>query len=1013
MAASSAAMAMVNDNEKPASSAAMAMVNDNEKPASSTAMVIEKLPTYYYGQVELGADTINIIIQYSIQDGKRVLIDVLKNSYIEIPEGAPESHYITSLIGLYGITTFEGFSQYPNMSNTDAEMYFKTFLAQCNPEPIIPVILGQTRYFYKDTEEVDEERVEIEQPGGSVVIEEFADNAHIYYDAPDILSIECKSPGTICKFINPITKEEYEKLPLETIYIEEKREEAIKRIERLVPITNASISNWESFFHSSQSVFVTLWEGFQPLKITKDILTNIEVNFAKHLSFDYPFINDDIKKIVVPESANNKAVAKSLNNQFKNNTRKDNGKRTNVDLERIKSRFNVVSFIRSYIDLYHDITILGKKYCPKLYQYFLATIPDSEDKAYLYHKISEINDGPKKIFTNSGEISQTKCKRAIDELVDEFIVFLHKENIKTNPIKKENALVMSASIENPTELNLLINELIKSGVMGFYIESANNDIGKKMLGYNIKPNGKPAFPTFNLKIGEWDAGSGFTGKKIGGVPDNIPFYPKLTMFGLYNIEVTDDNRYLKVLDNNDTELFKIKGPERLSVNRITLTTDSTLLRGVTSNDDSKIKKIDTIKTEDMKEGLSPDDKKLALISLKTWTDLIQIKSISDLMSIDESPKLLTVIYDGLCESTARLYGLGHVLKTEGKVVSYYNYNINSRKLDTPKRQHKERIQNYIKNNIPNFQEYLNQWFRVRIAIIQSINISNYDPVLYFVTELFKENYEIAMNKSIELLYNIENMDIRLVPDTIVDYIEAITSSASLLGDFFDTNNKFDIAIQRIDSVGTRGDINLFIEAYDFVKQQIVNTFSTADELKLRSMIAATFAYVFLKSKKLSQYLNKLESIKKTVLHLSVLKLSKNYTKPIIQRNFGVNTKYPNMYNRDQLLTSIQRIKILKDSGKLYVNDSQRLREIIDIQIACNYLLAIPHYREYIIKVSVGSTDHLIPKLAFSNIIELVGQEIHSLISPNATGRILYFGGKKLARTHKRKQKKRKTYKKRK
>ena len=134
------------------------------------------------------------------------------------------------------------------------------------------------------------------------------------------------------------------------------------------------------------------------------------------------------------------------------------------------------------------------------------------------------------------------------------------------------------------------------------------------------------------------------------------------------------------------------------------------------------------------------------------------------------------------------------------------------------------IQYNIKTNIRLFRDYLKKWFNQRISALQYIYDNIYDPVMFFISKLFIEKYISANVKATELLLNIRETDIKLIPNSLNDYIESISSSATLLGDLLDYISKFNSAIEMIETIRPRINPKDFLEIYNYVQQQITNTF---------------------------------------------------------------------------------------------------------------------------------------------------------------------------------------------
>lgn len=775
---------------------------------------------------------------------------------------------------------------------------------------------------------------------------------------------------------------------------------------RLLPVTFPPVTTVDSFEGQFKTYLRSYIIAPDKYYTKDDILEKINETFGKHVSFK--IFNSIIEKISVEETAAEQIDQQALLNVFP----------LTSDL------FILINFFRSYVDLYHDILEKGNSYCEEFATKFKARLPAGPLLNMYNNFMKEITDRDSefRIKTDSGKINQTRCKKFVEHLTDFFIDNLPK-SISFIPKRKENAIIMSASFDNDIEMGELFKTLRADGVDKFYVESANNKIGSKLVS-----NG---FSLCDLTLGKWDAGSGYSGAApiiVGPAgPIIVPNIP-VDMFGLINVSVSPDNTKL-VCALSGAPILEVSGPTKLSVNRIMTTVGGGIIRGSEDAD------ITPITTNPQITLASTSDQRLSLVSLKTWTDLIQIITISN-SQINKNGinpiKILTVIYDGLCETTARMFGLGPVLKTEGKIVTYYNYNLTSRILNTGQIKIKNQLKKFILTDISGggvsgkslLHEYVKYWFNQKIETLKGINSTFYDPTIYFVTKLFIQKYTEAYKKSINILSNIESTDIKLLPNYLDEYIEAITGSAPLLGDFFDYIKIFNDAIDLVNNLTPRAPggpsqlVFIFLNAYDTVQQQIVNTFGNSTELELRSMVATTFAYVFVKSRAHDQFFTSLDTIKTQIISNPAI-----ISGFIIKKNIGAEK-----YNSANLLNRYLPL-ISKTNTDSPSEITKRLINIADIELACQVLLSLPPlvspsgviitnntsrgpvpitYKYYIKEVGERPLISLQPAFAFSNINKAVEDAIKSL-----QGEGKYKGGKKLARTHKRKQKKRKTYKKRK
>lgn len=549
----------------------------------------------------------------------------------------------------------------------------------------------------------------------------------------------------------------------------------------------------------------------------------------------------------------------------------------------LKNRMKFVRFIklyyfyRSYIDLYHDILKYGDIYCKYIYQEFINSKFFSEYPEYSSEELSKekeefekaIQNINKTIKTSGNEINQNKCKELLETLVDRFIAELHSIGITWIPKKKEEARVNAYNITQKCELDNLIKLLEHDGIDTFYVESANSSIGKKLV------EGKMNLS--DIQIGEWDAGSGFKkgnlkilleqsgGGKTKRQQENTLRMPPtkkakkgekvisinnstLELFNLFTVIVSKDNKTLSCsYDNLDTEIEIKNGPQKLSVNAILKALGYPPLRSSSSSSDDekkitdlqiKIIKNDIINSNSTNKGIRISPYNAMLVSLKTWTDLIQIVSLSlsKNIIIDDSGipfKTACIISDRLCETTARMYGLGHVLLNQTNIITYYNYDINSRQLTKEQIAAKLNMYYTILKHKSYIIEYIDNWFDEKIVFMKDVINNTTEPRLYFILLLLINSYTKNKGNYIKYLdlYNIENditLDIlKQVPNTITKLFENITETSLLMGDFQELEISFSDSLKGLDTLSSRGGIEMvdnFLDTYSSIKQIIVNTY---------------------------------------------------------------------------------------------------------------------------------------------------------------------------------------------
>lgn len=947
---------------------------------------------YYYNSYEEEDNTNNgkvwtvvknILIQTTVIEPYRYIIDVLTGNYTSVPSSSNEAT-IRSAIHRFLETTHGSSFNVAELkpiahAGIKDDYNFTYFLERCSPLPILPVILGEKRYFIKaeiedvieeeeneeeeenkeeeNKEEENEDEEDKEDYGANQIFSNSAFEEDV--EAPQTLISQCtytQTEGGNCKFIDPILKTLCPDSVFRTVtYIEKSKEDYDKIINRLktIPVPPSATLN--------DTIYMELGPRFDVTNksITK-VIDVIQEKFGKHISLDekQKTINDKIAA----------AAARTANGRP---THHDSALTNSISkfiaakpdpvplLTRMSDDiggneyFKVISFLRSYIDLYHDIETYATYYLDLYYNEFIKTISPVA-KAFLDIQIKIINDS---IFTGSGNVSQKRCREEIERITDLFIKYLHEHHhIKTNPIEKENARIISASIDNPIELQALIHTLTADRVEGFYVESANNNIGEILV--------KAGVPLYNLTIGDWDAGSGYSGGKskpkpeitqigsagAGAVAPNIVPNMLTDMFGLFRVSVAPDNNVLRVSypgtepPKPPTPLIQITPRQKLSVNKLLIAAGESAIRGTEDTKPAPLQ----FEYLDPAVG-SEAVKSSAIIPLKPWTDLIQIKTLS-------GKKILTIISDILCESTARMYELYHVLLCQGKIVTYYSYNSNSRNLTELQLRNRVYLRDFINKNTNWIKKYLKLWFLQRINTLKQLMTISYDPILFFISKAFIDRYTKSYIKSFKLVNTVLTVDIQSIPDTLDKYIESVSSSATLLADLLELYFNFKTAIDEIGKVGARGDKEIFLNAYKKTQQLIINTFKTDDAsdnpITLRAMVASTFAYYFIKNPRYEVFLTKLDDLKLAMIRELYGWSLRNVTDEYKVNRVGIY--YPTEFNASlpkiKLLSEIKTIdkenvdkeNVDKENiDKENVDKENVLRSIVDIQIAIQTLLTDP------------------------------------------------------------------------
>lgn len=680
----------------------------------------------------------------------------------------------------------------------------------------------------------------------------------------------------------------------------------------------------------------------------------------------------------------------------------------------------VFNFLRSYVDLYHDILIQGSVICEPIRQHFethmLQSLQDLAKSAYMYY-MTQIWKGANKIFRISGHINQTNCGIILEELTDKFIELLHQAGIKWIPKTSQESFIKTtilASKENPLKATLnnaavkdLIKELNRNAVNGFYVESAMSDIGQLLT-----DNG---FPRADIEIGKWDAGSGFSkgplSVSIGPLPRaNAPTNLTLDnqiirLFNIYDIVISPDNKNLDINVNGITIASISGGPKLLSVNSLLTAANLNPVRG-----DSPGSKLGI---EIAGGAALSQQTQCGIVSLKTWTDLIQIVTLSESKKIKEGGvgpnlKIAVVISDALCEITARMYGIGHVIKNTKGILTYNCYDNNARSLDPKEVNIRLELKASIMTNIgPDgiLTSYINRWFDQRINYLNWVSTITIDPSIYFTSYLYKDIYSKNKENALKELNNIANVDLKNLPSTLNVYIESITQASSTLGSLLEQMDMFDKALSNINELRSRVEKDNYLTAYNAIQTEICRTFKDTDAQELRILVATTIASAIMKKNGPDRFFVSLNSIKQEMINDVSVNIS--IDKKQINDNIGSGNRYR---NKDYIKGYTTRIKniytylIRPDINRVELaNDilnicdvELALLELLKLQVrgkqnAQNAVDRVITYEKYVKRISSSIGFPLraaIPQFSFNSIRIEVGARIKGYINAS-----VYSGGR--------------------
>lgn len=638
---------------------------------------------------------------------------------------------------------------------------------------------------------------------------------------------------------------------------------------------------------------------FDVIQFTENILDNVEDifnTFNESLKIYEVYEETPIKtntNIILPEITFDKPTTLySFINNFSEDIQK-----------KIHAVILCFSLIRSYIDFYHDYEHLAYKN--------LNYIKTLLAKSKIFNDIKDIVafDGisvsnylsqnldfiDKQAVTSSGNVNQTTCKKLCKFFMEKYCQVMISYGVYWLTPNKETALICSAKTfidtdenGNPIpnkEIDALIDNLTEDGIQTFYTETDKSHISEIFL-----ENG------FNMIVshsGKRDAGSGFSEKTALNKNKNVKFIniyrehvntdiditnriikndrkytilnndlhlPSQYLFiDLFNIALDNDekknNLILINIDESKVTLnsFKNNDVERLSINAVLETVGMPQLRGEGNASPLQHKKIEN----------NSDTCKVGILSLKTFTDFIQLLDVYDVK--DSGIRSIFITLDMLCEDSAMIFGLP-TIRSESGFASYYCYDtryhiINPEYLERKKniflrivsnhelliKQIKQNIFNPIKSYLESISKFhfnpaiyygsnflLNEIIEIELSAMKKINdvVEKYiffktnnnniadinylklfpldnDSYSVWAAELFKKNIDPKTK------LNEFNGDFDL-------YMEQICEFSRIKGTFINTSNLFMEKFNFIRNIENRTQPDEFKKIYYNIKQELIN-----------------------------------------------------------------------------------------------------------------------------------------------------------------------------------------------
>ena len=456
----------------------------------------------------------------------------------------------------------------------------------------------------------------------------------------------------------------------------------------------------------------------------------------------YKNINNAYVSIITPDAnaanAANAATAATAANAVY--TPRISNNKTIEDLYRVCEFLrSYIDYHHDFDDRCSDIILYIKNEFESIYfdSRNSNTIIHKKTNEFYTHWLNVIDTPIKGIKSSTGTVIDSHCQFIMEAMIEDFLnikaihdavpwipstkiqgkQYTFNQNYVRDPYMKISHPVKykKMKLANDIEISRLIKEhLSRDGVEVIAVESTCTS--KEMLCL-ARPKDRDFSSEIRLAlldIGKWDAGSGVLADcktiEFVSTPNDVCNVsnknqltigvnyqiPPIIMFGIAKVTIYDNNTRLRVSSKTNKEIYiEIQGPIELSVDLILATIERDTLRIAKHKKElSKIQFIESATLQIQQNRQMIVSAYLTL--LKTYTDLVQIRFLSSYKplnihqmmqqsskriprNIQVGPiKIGMVIYDKLCEITAWLYGLGHVLLTnKDRSVVYNSYDIRS------------------------------------------------------------------------------------------------------------------------------------------------------------------------------------------------------------------------------------------------------------------------------------------------------------------------------------------------
>ncbi|NDB60496.1 hypothetical protein EB001_18905, partial [bacterium] len=554
--------------------------------------------------------------------------------------------------------------------------------------------------------------------------------------------------------------------------------------------------------------------------------------------------------------------------------------------EPLRNLYTVAEFLRSYIDFHHDYKYMAYNLILPIRDRFEENILPSIGAQRLYKQkkyitleqwynnwIDKLEDPKKGIYCaeNDGiwNVSETRCRELLNNLIDELLEFAQNpDNVTPDGVINWIPLThMIAEVAPPftvrsvsgsnerydaTAITALRTLLNNKGVTQCFAESLGNGFYNSFL-TALSKDGKTGMQNVIMPVAAWDGGSGFTRKHnvilsidqpISSIARPLPIFG-----GVANVAV---NFHTLRCSFSPGETLQITGVQELGLNSILKKCGLNLLRG--STDEEKIHDLKHIE-------YTPPQILTFLPILKTWTDLVQLRVLSQLHRKGQ-PNIAICTLDICCEYSARMYGLPYVMLTSKNTVSLSCYDLQAMKSF----QHEQQLAKAQTLASVLLRTDLNMlvtsWFDKKLELLKHIKSHTVDPALFFGIRRFQSSFEVyktEANKELKtiraLREALEERNVSAIkklypllqtfPTNLNEWLHRITNSERIRSDFDETYHPLREVMQRIKSTSVYT-MDKWLTLHGEVTQLVVNACPvTIKPLRLRMYILCVFVVAYM------------------------------------------------------------------------------------------------------------------------------------------------------------------------